>query len=69
MMKDMKLNPYASILIGVFLGSTTGVWVKLLNLPSTSMSFFRMIVPVVFIFIYLLIKRERKYSSGGRKNC
>ncbi len=52
----MKLNPYLAIIIAATIGGSSGVFIKLLDLPATSITFFRMAVPVVVLLVYLKYK-------------
>ncbi len=52
----MKLNPYFAIILAVTMGGFGGVLVKLLNLPATSITFFRLSIPVIVLLIYLKLK-------------
>ena len=59
---SMKLNPYLQVIIATILFSTNGVFVKILDLPATSTIFFRSAIPVILIFIYLKLKKEKIFD-------
>jgi drug/metabolite transporter (DMT)-like permease len=46
------LNPYFEMLLGATIGATSGVFIKLLQLPSTTMGFFRFAIPTLVILGY-----------------
>ena len=52
----MKLNPYLAIIIAATIGGSSGVFIKLLDLPATTITFFRMAVPVIVLLAYLKYK-------------
>lgn len=59
----MKLNPYLAIVIAMSTGGFNGALVKMLDLPATAISFFRMAVPTVVIAIFLLGVQKKKYGG------
>ncbi len=59
----MKINPYLAIILAATIGGSSGVFIKLLDLPSTSMTFFRMFVPVVVLLVYLSLKKIRLFRG------
>ena len=62
----MNLNPYLTTIFGASLAATSGVLIKTANLPSTTMTFFRLIVPTIILFIYLKFKKT-KFFHGNYK--
>jgi drug/metabolite transporter (DMT)-like permease len=60
----MKLNPYLAVIFAATVGATSGVFIKLLNLPSVSVSFFRLFPPVIFILIYLKWKKTKLFQKN-----
>lgn len=63
----MNLNPYLAIVIAMSLGGFNGALVKMLDLPATTISFFRMAVPTVVIAIFLLGVQKKKLWHGNVK--
>ena len=63
----MKLNPYLSIIIAVSFGAFNGVLVKWLDLPSTVITFFRLAVPAVLLFLFVKLYQKRKIFRGNYK--
>ncbi len=60
----MKLNPYLAIILAVTMGGFGGVLVKLLNLPATSLTFFRLSIPVIILLFYLKLKRVELFRGN-----
>src|SRR3989338_7158942 len=60
----MSLNPYLAIFFAATIGGSSGVFIKLLNLPSTSITFFRVFVPVVILLGYFGWKRVRVFHGN-----
>lgn len=55
----MKLNPYVSIIIAATLAASSGIFIKSAKLPSTSITFFRMSIPIIVLITYFAIKKTR----------
>lgn len=51
------MNPYIELLIVSVLFGASGSFIKVLQLPSTTLSFFRLAVPTVILFFYLAYKK------------
>ncbi len=62
----MKLNPYLAIILASTIGGSSGVFIKLLDLPSTSITFFRMFIPVVILLAYLTWKKTKLFRGNYR---
>lgn len=60
----MKLNPYLAIILAATIGGSSGVFIKLLDLPSTSITFFRMFIPVVILLAYLTWKKTKLFRGN-----
>ncbi len=58
------MDPYLSILLASTLAATSGVLIKIADLPSTTMTFFRLVVPTVIIFIYLIHKKINFFHNN-----
>lgn len=62
----MKFNPYLAIIIAATIGGSSGVFIKLIDLPATTITFFRMAIPVIILLVYLQHK-GRKLFRGNYK--
>lgn len=60
----MKLNPYLAVILGATLGGSSGVFIRLLDLSSTSITFFRVAVPVIFLLFYLKWKKVHLFRGN-----
>ncbi|MBI5635439.1 DMT family transporter [Candidatus Micrarchaeota archaeon] len=62
----MKLNPFAeAILAGIIFGSS-GAFVKYLNLPPTTISFFRLAVPTLILLAFFAVKKTRLFRGDNK---
>ena len=60
----MNLNPYITTFFASSLAATSGVLIKTANLPSTTMAFFRLVVPTVIIFVYLKFNKTNFFRGN-----
>ncbi len=59
----MKLNPFMSVIIGATIGGLGGVFIKMLGLPATTITFFRLAVPVLLLSLYLSWKKTKIFRG------
>lgn len=57
-MKTENFNPYLKVILAALLWSTSGIFVRLLKFSPGVFSFFRMVVPAVFLFIFLKLQKK-----------
>lgn len=62
----MKLNPYLAIIIAATIGGSSGVFIKILDLPAGTITFFRMAVPVVVLLAYLHYREVKLFRGNYR---
>ncbi len=60
----MKLNPYLAVIIAATIGGSSGVFIKFIDLPPSTITFFRMAVPVVILSVYLLYKGKKLFRGN-----
>lgn len=60
----MKLNPYLAIIFAATIGGSSGVFIKLLNLPLTSITFFRVFIPVILLLVYFGWKKIKLFQGN-----
>ncbi len=60
----MKLNPYLAVIFATTIGGSSGVFIKLLNLPSTSITFFRVFIPVIILLAYFGGKKVKLFQGN-----
>jgi len=53
------MNPYLSIILAGILWGTGGLIIRFIDLPSISMSFFRVISPTVAVLLWFFLKRSK----------
>ena len=54
----MNYLPYLSIIGACLIFGTSGLWIKSLGLPSPTIAWFRMMVPVILVVFYMLWTRQ-----------
>lgn len=60
----MKLNPYLAVIIAATIGGSSGVFIKFIDLPPSTITFFRMAVPVIILSVYLLNKGKQLFRGN-----
>lgn len=61
-----KLNPHLEVIIAASMWGLSGVFIKILNLPPTSVSFFRMAIPTLILSIFFLIKKQKLFKGNNK---
>lgn len=62
----MLKNPYLEVILASLIWSSTGVFVKYLNLAPVMMSFFRLAIPALVLLIFFNIKKIDILKKGIR---
>jgi drug/metabolite transporter (DMT)-like permease len=52
----MKANPFLEVILAVMIMGSSGVFIKWMQLPPLTLSFFRLAVPASLLFIYFSMK-------------
>jgi len=60
----MKTSPFIKVIIASVIWGAGGVVIKILNLPSSTLTFYRLFVPAVILFLYLFYKKEKLSGSN-----
>ena len=60
----MKFNPYFEVIVAAMIWGTGGAFIKYLDLPPSTLTFFRLAIPTAFFFIYLKITRTELFKKG-----
>jgi len=60
------MKPYIFTLLAATIGAASGIIIKTAALPSTTMSFFRLVVPVAVLFFYLRYKKIKLFRGDYR---
>ena len=58
------LNPYLAVVLATIIWGSTGIFIKYLNLPPTTIAFFRMVIPAFILFIYFKIKKVNLFRDS-----
>src|SRR3989344_5785218 len=62
----MALNPYLEVIIAAIIWGLSGIFVKYLNLPPTTVTFFRLAVPTFILLIFLTVKRIKLFHGNNK---
>lgn len=62
----MILNPYFEVIFAAIAWSTSGVFIKYLNLPPTTISFFRLAVPSGILLVFFAIKKTSIFKGNNK---
>lgn len=60
------MNPYFEIVIVTLFFGLNGIFAKLMNLPATSVAFFRLFILALFLGIWLFLKRKDFLKKGTK---
>lgn len=66
MTNALKLNPYLEVLLAVLIMGSSGVFVKMLHLTPLTLSFFRMGLPAILLFVYFSVQRVNLFRYSVR---
>lgn len=61
------LNPYREVIVASIIFGTGGVFIKYVNLPPTSIAFFRFFVPTIVVGIWMRYTQKEFWRRGNRK--
>ncbi len=62
----MVLNPYLETILAGLIWGSTGLFIKYLNLPPTTITFFRLAIPTIILFIFLIIKKVKLFQGNNK---
>lgn len=62
----MALNPYLEAILAGIIWGLSGIFVKYLNLPPTTVTLFRLAVPTVIILLFLTIKKIKLFHGNNK---
>jgi len=62
----MILKPYLEVIIAALIWSTTGLFLKYIDLPVSTTTFARVLVPTTILLSYYLIKRKPVFSGMSK---
>lgn len=58
------INPYFALILATVIWGSAGVFIKYLNLPPTTIAFFRLFVPAIILYTYFKIKRANLFKDS-----
>lgn len=64
----MSLNPYREVIIASLVFWTSGIFIKYLHLPPTTIAFFRLAIPTLIIGIWMWYTQKGFRHRGDRKD-
>lgn len=56
-------NPYLAVIITTIIWGSTGVFIRYLNLPASTMVFFRAFVPAFILYAYFKVKKVNLFRT------
>jgi drug/metabolite transporter (DMT)-like permease len=65
----MKFSPFLAVIIAATLGGFSGVFFKWIDLPATTLTFFRVAVPTAVLFLYLKGKKIQFLGATTNPCC
>ncbi len=65
-MKKPAFNPYLSVALATIIWGSSGIFIKYLNLPATTLAFFRTAVPTLILCSYFGIKKINPFRKDLR---
>jgi drug/metabolite transporter (DMT)-like permease len=60
------LGPYLEVVIAAIIWGSAGAFVKLLNLPPATISFFRLAVPTIILLAFFAVKKVRLFKGDNK---
>lgn len=64
--QKIYLNPYWEVILAGIIWGSSGFFIKYLALPTTTVTFFRLAVPTILLFIFLTIKKIKLFQGNNR---
>ena|GEM_PF-4714034 len=61
------INPYREVIFASVIFGMTGIFVKYLDLPATSVAFFRLAVPTILVGIRMFYNQKVFWRKGDVK--
>lgn len=62
----MAFNPHLEVVLAAIIWGSTGAFVKYLDLPPTTMSFFRLAIPSIILFFFLSTKKVFLFKGNNK---
>src|SRR3989338_10409211 len=62
----MALNPYLEAIIAGIIWGSSGIFVKYLNLPPTTVTFFRLAIPTLILLLFFIFKKIKLFHGNNK---
>src|SRR3989344_4813190 len=62
----MALNPYLEAIVAAVIWGSSGIFIKYIDLPPTTVTFFRLAVPTLILFIFLTVKKIKLFHGNNK---
>ncbi|MFA6376313.1 MAG: DMT family transporter [Candidatus Paceibacterota bacterium] len=62
----MPLNPYIEVVVAAVIWGSAGVFVKYLNLPAPTLTFFRLAVPAIILWAFFVYQKKPLFKGDNR---
>jgi len=62
----MFLNPYIEVVVAAVIWGSAGVFVKYLNLPAPTLTFFRLAVPAIILWAFFAYQKKPLFKGDNR---
>ncbi len=60
------MNPHLEVMLAAVIWGSAGAFVKYLQLPPTTMAFFRLAIPTIILFLYFQIKKTNVFRGNPK---
>ena len=61
-----KSNPHIDIVLATLIWGSNGIFIKYLDLPVVTISFFRLSVPTIFLFVLLSLRGVKLFKGNNK---
>jgi drug/metabolite transporter (DMT)-like permease len=62
----VQFNPYLEVIIAAIIFGTAGIFVKIIDLPPTTITFFRVAAPTIILFVYFILKHKNIFKTATK---
>jgi drug/metabolite transporter (DMT)-like permease len=62
----MSFNPYLEVILAAIIFGTAGIFVKIIDLPATTITFFRVAAPTIILFVYFIFKHKNIFRTATK---
>jgi len=62
----MVLNPYLEAIVAGIIWGSSGIFIKYLDLPPTTATFFRLAIPTIILLLFFIVKKIKIFHGNNR---